>query len=256
MTLLELAEPIFQQVSRLNRLGRRSGGTKTGDTTAFRVKDTSLTPRMATLSLDYSVVRAEVKGLMEDFLRKPGNDVRLAAQARKMELPMLFFIDSMLAESRLAFAAQWNQNRLAYERNELAGDEKFFDLLEETLQDSSDDASERLAVFYACLGLGFTGIYFRQPEFLRKTMLTIAPRIRKALETDENARICADSYDGVDTRDLIQPPGSRMAAVGIVFLCLTLATILTYVILYRRASQNLSSALVNIEQQDPSAKPK
>ena len=39
------------------------------------------------------VVRAEVKGLMEDFLRKPGNDVRLAAQARKMELPMLFFMN-------------------------------------------------------------------------------------------------------------------------------------------------------------------
>ena len=38
------------------------------------------------------------------------------------------------SESTLPFAAQWNQNRLAYERNELAGDEKFFDLLEETIQ--------------------------------------------------------------------------------------------------------------------------
>ena len=36
----------------------------------------------------------------------------------------------MISESSLPFAAQWNQNRLAYERNELAGDEKFFDLLE------------------------------------------------------------------------------------------------------------------------------
>ena len=42
-----------------------------------------------------------------------------------------------------------------------------FDLLEETLKESGDDAAERLAVFYVCLGLGFSGIYFQQPEFLR-----------------------------------------------------------------------------------------
>ena len=255
MTLIELAEPIFQQLCRLNRLARLAGAPKAGNTSFF-VKESATTPRGSSLNLDYAVVRSEVKTLLDDFLQKAGADVRLAAQAKKMEMPLLFFIDSMIAESTLPFAAQWNQNRLAYERNELAGDEKFFDLLDETMKDSSEEASERLAVFYTCLGLGFTGIYFRQPEFLRKTMLTIAPRIRKALENDESARICPDSYEGVDTRDLIQPPGRRMALVGMVFLCLTLATILTYVILYRQASQNLSSALFNIEEQDLSAKPK
>jgi cytochrome bd-type quinol oxidase subunit 1 len=44
-------------------------------------------------------------------------------------------------------------------QRQLAGDEKFFDLLEETLNDSSEDASERLAVYYTCLGLGFMGMY-------------------------------------------------------------------------------------------------
>src|SRR5207249_3023762 len=103
---------------------------------------------------------------------------RLASQLKKVELPLTFFVDSLIAESSLPFAAQWNQNRLAYDRNELAGDEKFFDLLDEDLKDQSEEASERLAVFYVCLGLGFSGIYFRQPELLRKNMLTIAPRIR------------------------------------------------------------------------------
>ena len=255
MTLIELAEPIFQQICRLNRLARLAGGAKAGNTSFF-VKEAAMTPRGGNLNLEYTVVRSEVKALMEDFLHRAGGDVRLAAQAQKMELPLLFFIDSMIAESSLPFAAQWNQNRLAYERNELAGDEKFFDLLDETMKDSGEEASERLAIYYTCLGLGFTGIYFRQPEFLRKTILTIAPRIRKALENDENARICPDSYEGVDTRDLIQPPGRRVALVGMIFLCLTLATIVTYVILYRQASQNLSSALINIEEQDLSAKPK
>ena len=39
------------------------------------------------------------------------------------------------------------------------------------MKENGDDASERLAVFYVCIGLGFTGIYFKQPEFLRKTTL-------------------------------------------------------------------------------------
>lgn len=256
MTLLELAEPIFLQICRLNRLARRAGGSSKQGDTGFFVKESALTPSGGNLSLDYAVVRSEIKALLEDFLNPPGDNRLLAAQAKKVELPLLFFIDSMISESGLKFAAQWNQNRLAYERNELAGDEKFFDLLEETIKDSSEEASERLAIFYTCLGLGFTGIYFRQPELLRKSMLTIAPRIRKVLETDENARICADSYEGVDTRDLIQPPGSRMALVWAIFICLILATVSTYIILYRQASQNLSSALTTIEQQDLSAKSK
>jgi len=125
-----------------------------------------------------------------------------------MELPLLFFVDSMIADSSLAFAQQWNQNRLAYDRNELAGDEKFFDLLEETLNDSSEDASERLAVYYTCIGLGFAGIYFKQPEYLRKTMLTIAPRIRHLVEMDQTAKICPEAYTSVDTRTWCSRPGS------------------------------------------------
>ena len=68
----------------------------------------------------------------------------------------------------MQFSPQWQKEPLAFERNELAGDEKFFDLLEETLNDSSEEATEQLAVYHICMGLGFTGIYARQPEQLRK----------------------------------------------------------------------------------------
>src|SRR6185503_17508491 len=142
-------------------------------------------------------------------------DMRLSQQARKVELPLIFFVDSMISESTLPFAAQWNQNRLAYDRQELAGDEKFFDLLDESLKENGEEAAERLAVFYICIGLGFTGIYFKQPEFLRKTMLSIAPRVRHLVENHQTARMCPETYEGVDTRDLVQPPGSRMVLVGL-----------------------------------------
>src|SRR5881396_2656096 len=142
MTVLELCEPVFEYICRLNRMARSSA------------------------SADYGIVRAELK--------------------------------AMLAESRLKFAGQWHQNRLAYERKELAGDEKFFDLLEESMQDNSEEAAERLAFYYTCIGLGFTGMYSGQPEYLRKTMMTIAPRIRHRVDSDQTARICPEAYTGVD----------------------------------------------------------
>ena len=145
---------------------------------------------------------------------------------------------------------------MAYERNELAGDEKFFDLLEAELKESGEDAAERLALFYVCLGLGFTGIYFRQPEYLRKSMLTIAPRIRQWMEGDQMARICPEAYEGVDTRNLVQPPGSKLVFIAILFLCFSLAMIGTYFLLYRQASKDLSSAFEQILQQNPAPQPR
>src|SRR5206468_10984887 len=98
MTLLELTEPIFQYVCRLNRLARKSVGTSTGET-AFITKGpgAAAIPRLA--SLDYAVVRSEVKAMLEDFLQKSNSDLRLSMQAKKIELPLLFFIDSMISES-------------------------------------------------------------------------------------------------------------------------------------------------------------
>jgi type IV/VI secretion system ImpK/VasF family protein len=226
MTALEICEPIFQYVCRLNRMAR-SG-----------------------VAADYAVVRAEIKALLEDAQQKAATEVRLAAQMKKLELPLLFFIDSMIAESSLRFAQQWHQNRLAYERNELAGDEKFFDLLEETLKDNSDDAAERLSVFYCCMGLGFCGMYVGQPEYLRKTMMTISPRIRHLMMTDSAARICAEAYEGVDTRNLVQPPSSKLVFIAILFALCSISVIASYVLMFNRAKGDLSKSLTTIVDKD------
>jgi hypothetical protein len=86
-------------------------------------------------------------------------------------------------------------------------------------------------------------------------MLTIAPRIRHLVETDQMARICPEAYASVDTRDLVRPPGDRMLLVGIIFVCFTLSVLTTYFFMYRNASQNLNSSLDQILEQDASATP-
>jgi type VI protein secretion system component VasF len=259
MTLLHLTEPLFQYICRLNRFARRGSAPKPlGDTSFLTRAAATATPMVATTpargaNLDYVVARSEIKALFEDMMSKAATDARLSQQARKIELPLIFFVDSMISESQLPFAAEWNQNRLAYDRQELAGDEKFFDLLDETLKENGEDAAERLAVFYACIGLGFTGIYFKQPEFLRKTMLSIAPRIRHLVENDHNAKICPEAYEGVDTRNLVQPPSSRMVIVGLIFAGFTLAVLISYFVMYRSASNNLNVSIKEVLQQEQMA---
>src|SRR4051812_1689030 len=256
MTILHLTEPLFQYICRLNRFARRGSAPKPlGDTSFLTRAAASAAPMVSTTpargaNLDYVVARSEVKALLEDMMSKAATDARLSQQARKIELPLIFFVDSMISESQLPFAAEWNQNRLAYDRQELAGDEKFFDLLDETLKENGEDAAERLALFYACIGLGFTGIYFKQPEFLRKTMLSIAPRIRHLVENDHNAKICPEAYEGVDTRNLVQPPSSRMVLVGLVFAGFTLAVLISYFVMYRSASTNLNVSIKEVLQQE------
>ncbi len=229
MTALEVCEPVFQYVCRLNRLARSGAAA------------------------DYSVVRAELKALLEDAQQKAASEVRLSAQMKRLELPLMFFVDSMIAESGLKFAQQWHQNRLAYERNELAGDEKFFDLLEETLKDNSDEASERLAVLYTCMGLGFVGMYIGQPEYLRKTMMTISPRIRHLMVADNTARLCGEAYEGVDTRNLVQPPGGRLVFLGLLFLVCSIAVIVSYILMFNSSKSGLAKSLETIVKRDAAA---
>jgi len=227
MTPLELCEPIFTRICVLNRMGRAHG---------------NLT--------NYDQLRSEIEQLLAGIRNSAEADPALKVQWQQLELPLIFFIDSMISESGLAVAAKWNGNRLAYDRKELAGDEKFFDLLDETLNDRSDEASQRLVVFYTCIGLGFTGWYSGQPEYLRGKMLDISQRIRTAMETDNTVRICPETYLNVDTRDLVEPPTSKLGGIAIVFAGLCLIVVMVEAYLFHAASLSLTASLNAISSQE------
>jgi type VI protein secretion system component VasF len=102
-----------------------------------------------------------------------------------------------------------------------------------------EDVAERLAIFYICLGLGFCGIYFKQPEYLRGLMQRLLPRIKNYLGEDPGSRLCPEAYEKVDTRNLVEPPGTRMVLVLILFLAFTVAVGVTYWFLYSTAKREL-----------------
>lgn len=226
MTLLELCDPLFQYICRLNRAGRKGG------------------------HVEFTTVRSEILGLFEELKSLSSNDFKLSSQFKIVELPLIFFVDSLIAESKLPCAREWNKDRLAFKRDELAGDEKFFDILDATLKDTSDEATERLAVYYTCIGLGFSGFYFSQPEYLRKKMHDISLRIRGYMESDSQARICPESYEHTDTRDLIEQPAGRVWFMLVVFLISASTALACNMYLFSRAAGSLKESLRVILEQE------
>lgn len=231
MTLPELCEPLFQYLCRLNRAARKGG------------------------SLELPVVRKEIKALFASLRTQAATAQELARQYGQVETALVFFVDSMVSESGWNISKDWNRERLAYEDNELAGDEKFFDLLEETLQDTSEQATERLVVFYTCLGLGFTGWYTGKPDYLRKKMKEVSARIKNYVKFAERSRICPEAYENVDGRDLIAPPSRKLVGIAVGVLGMIVVLFVTNALLFHDAASQLVPALKTIIEHAPAAAP-
>jgi type VI secretion system protein ImpK len=227
MTLLELCEPFFQYVCRLSRLAR-SGCT-----------------------LEMDQVRNEIKRILEVMRAESLNNAGLTAQYEKIELPLIFFVDFVIKESKLTFAYDWYE--LGRERNELAGDEKFFDLLDENLVDSSDAATERLVIFYTCIGLGFTGVYTGQPETIQRLMSKISARISGMMDADEKSYICPEAYENVDDRDFVEPPSTKLVGIGITLIGLIIVWSIAYFCLLKWTLDDVTTSLDTIIEHEKSA---
>ncbi len=228
MTLIDLYEPLFQYVCVLNRMSRKAGAE----------------------AIEYGAVRSKVASLLESARTEAQADLLLSTHVNKLELPILFFVDSMISESKLQCADQWHRNRLAFASNQLAGDEKFFDLLDETLADTSKEATDRLTIYYVCLGLGFAGWYSGQPEYLRKKMETIAARISGRADRDRVTRICPEAYQHLDSRNLIEAPSAAIGSIILAFVVLGIVVIAINFYLFRLGSDGFLQSLREIIRHD------
>lgn len=227
MTLVDLYEPLFQYVCMLNRIGGKGSNE----------------------AIEFNSLRAEMVSVLDSINKLAQGDPLLALQAKKLEMPIIFFVDSIIAESNLRCAPQWHKDRIAYSRNELAGDEKFFDLLDEAMSDPSPEATERLIILYICMGLGFTGWYASQPEYLRRKMETLAKRIGVA-GLERAGRICPEAYKHLDARNLIEPPSSKIGAMALAFLALSIVALAVNFYLFRIGLLGLTDSLQEILRHD------
>jgi type VI protein secretion system component VasF len=225
MNLPEICEPLFKYICCLNRIAKTRQ------------------------DIDLAQVRIDIKqclaSIAENAARIPGMD----EQYKKVELPLVFFVDSIIIESAIPTAQNWH--RLAADHKALSGDQKFFDLLDDTLHDNSLEANERLAIFYICIGLGFKGWYHAQPEYLRKQMRILEPRIAGVMPQGHSTLITPDAYKYTNNANLPLPVSASIMPliIGLAALFILVGVVNYY--LFDRASEELQESLATIEAKDP-----
>jgi len=225
MTLLKLVEPLFQYLCRLNRAERLGGVT------------------------DRDLTRRELTDLFEQMRSQAARDPALQENFRQIELPLLFFVDFTIAYGGFPFAADWrkDENRLAYGVGERGGDEKFLDLLEKALKPGSNVPPEQIAVYYTCLGLGFTGQPPLSPAELQMKMLQLAGRLRGSIDADVHNRIAPDAYYA-DTTAYARPPGSAFLKLAIVLIGLVVVLMVANVVLWRDSVKDLRECILTVKE--------
>lgn len=122
--------------------------------------------------LNADTLKWKIHLCMNDIAVKCENDPTLKREFSRIERPLIFFIDFTVKEGRFPFSNEWKE--LARNYNELSGDEKFFDLLSENLDDP--EASDRLYLFYLMMGLGFDGAFINDKEYVECRMRLCATR--------------------------------------------------------------------------------
>src|SRR4051812_46563524 len=92
-SLMDLCEPLFQYICRLNRSARKGG------------------------NYELAQVQAEIKSILAES-RQKSVGMNLSDQWDKTELVLMFFSDFMIKESMLPWAREWKE--LAFDRQEMA----------------------------------------------------------------------------------------------------------------------------------------
>jgi len=164
--LLRLYEDLFLYICNLNR--------QAGSAAA---------PHVETVESAVEKLRAEI--------RKRAEAERLVDHVAALEHPIDVFIDSMIIKAGVSCSHDWKNRRLAKKHHgDQGGDATFFKLLEATLRQNTEQASEILTVYYTCLGLGYTGAYASSGDRDEdiKDFATLQDFMRRILEASRHLR--------------------------------------------------------------------
>ncbi|MDR2483773.1 MAG: DotU family type IV/VI secretion system protein [Treponema sp.] len=127
----------------------------------------------AHVQIDQENFKKRLESLLQEAKEKAGKNPSLAQEYRWIELPLIFFIDYIVKEGRFPFKHEWREFARNYK--ELSGDEKFFNLLDETLKYS--EVIGAVTLFYVMLGLGFDGIHRSDHEYVEQRIKQCAGKL-------------------------------------------------------------------------------
>jgi type IV/VI secretion system ImpK/VasF family protein len=220
MNLVQLTEPLFLYVGCLTRAAEHN--------TQFEVEQ----------------VRREIISIFADIRLKAETHPSLAYQYdRTVNLILIFYVDFMIKESDLSIAKEWVE--LAFDEQELAGDEQFFDLLEQTLAQNTEVALQQLTVFRECLRLGFTGCYSDDWKYIRQLHSDIDNKVFGE-RFELSAALTPTAYEHTDEQDLPKRTLKQFKIARWVVALLIVAFIGTNIFFYYHSSGKLRGTLSSI----------
>lgn len=152
-----------------------------------------------------------------------------------------FYVDYMVHEGPFSFSAQWQDlGRNKY--HELAGDEKFFDYMQQFLEDDSPLATDHLRLMHAMVNSGFSGAYQRHAVELESLLRRVSARI--GVETEEAAAAKLLLHPAAPQRRVkaVHPVHLGVTAV-LVGAGLLLMSAGCYLYMYRHATDELRTTL-------------
>jgi type VI protein secretion system component VasF len=224
MTLLELCDPLFKYVCFVNRSERKGA------------------------SIDPAQVDSDLETILSEIKAKAAGQANLADQYEKIEMDLIFFVDNVIATVPTVLGEQWNAQRLAYKRERLTGDDDFCIDMDETLAEpESVSSNERLAVYYTCLGLGFTGGMMYDPATRRQKMAQMARRVLKVMKEEDRTRITPQAYKYTLQDDLIPPPVGPIWQIVVALILLIGVLVVVNAYMYRAQLAELTRHLTTVQ---------
>jgi type VI protein secretion system component VasF len=120
--------------------------------------------------------------------------------------------------------------------------------MDETLAEpESVSSNERLAVYYTCLGLGFTGGMMYDPATRRQKMAQMARRVLKVMKEEDRTRITPQAYKYTLQDDLIPPPVGPIWQIVVALILLIGVLVVVNAYMYRAQLAELTRHLTTVQ---------
>ena len=162
-----------------------------------------------------SEIRAELNAVSQRSTMTPV----LQQQFQAIEKPLVFFIDYIVKEGDFSYSQSYRE--LARNFNELSGDDKFFDLLKNAIEQTGD--KEVIRVFYILMGLGFDGYYKRHRSEMVDVMQDTMTHCKNGIDFN-NEKITPDINVNIQQsyrkeKWYQRPRNWLLTAIGVLICC-------------------------------------
>lgn len=214
MNLMELCEPLFYQMCAINR-GARRGGVD-----------------------GHMVTRDMVLSSFDSIEAKAAEDPALASQYSQVEKFLKCFVDFTIQNSGLPFAGQWEVLS-----EDVAAFTHFFDALDYNLKDHSPGAADRIAIFYTCMGLGFSPD--QSPQEIQQKMQACLNRMGPLADKNVLEPLSSPEEHRPDPT-VFKPPGKSIAMIVVAMILVLAVIFLANLTLFSNASSELRAAIQTI----------